>query len=164
MCSFLGAVDAPSVNEDASKKSNPYVDDPINEYGLRKSILDSTVKPGMKIGFGYRNYEEDGKIVVRASAVVDENGKISFIEDRGYAIEAKDLKVREVFKLILEREKALMNDNSLRHPLPWHPIESKPRLMKSPADHYKSSQLNLKLNVWFYGEDVSIDPQDGLAR
>ena len=157
MCSFLGAVDAPSVNEDASKKSNPYVDDPINEYGLRKSILDSTVKPGMKIGFGYRNYEEDGKIVVRASAVVDENGKISFIEDRGYAIEAKGLKVREVFKLILEGEKALMNDNSI-----WHP--TKPRLMKSPADHYKSSQLYLKLNVWFYGEDVSIDPQDGLAR
>jgi len=46
-------------------------------YRLPKSILNSLVKPGMKIGYGYRDYEKN-KVEVKLLTIIDEEGKINF--------------------------------------------------------------------------------------
>jgi hypothetical protein len=84
-------------------------DDKVDKiYRLPKSILNSMVKPGMKIGFGYRDYEKN-KVEIKLSAIIDKDGKIKF--NRGYTINGKSTKLIDVFKKILAYEEHLTTPN-----------------------------------------------------
>ena len=116
-------------------------DDKIDKiYRLPKSILNSLVKPGMKIGYGYRDYEKN-KVEVELSAIIDKEGRINF--NRGYIINAKSMKLIDVFRKIMVYEKiSTTPDYAGRNE--W------------TAVHFNTKDKTKNKKVWMYGDNQSI--------